>query len=110
MSRHGVDRATPYIYCGKFSHERESVAATLQNFRNRFQLSRHDPVSDRKTILLWVKNFRATGSALKWKPPGRPRSVWTPENIQIVKESYLDFKTFQKNLINCGTSYSSLSL
>ena len=69
----------------------ESVTASLRNFRNHFQLSRHDPVPDSKTLLLWVKNFRVPGSALKRKPPGRPRSVQTPENIQIVKESVLRF-------------------
>ena len=67
----------------------ESVIAALRNFRNHFQLRRRDPVPDRKTVLLWVKNFRATGSALKQKPPGRPRSVRTSENIEIVKESIL---------------------
>ena len=50
------------------------VAAILGNFRNHFQLIRHDPVPGRKIILLWVKSFRATGSALKRKPPGSPRS------------------------------------
>ena len=48
----------------------ESVTAALRNFRNHFQLRRRDPVPDRKTVLLWVENFRATGSALKRKPPG----------------------------------------
>ena len=72
-----------------FFINRESVTAILRNFRNQFQLSRHDPVPNRKTVLLWVKNFRTTGSALKRKPPGRPRSLRTPENIQIVKESVL---------------------
>ena len=72
-----------------FLTNRESVTATLRNFRNHFQLSRHDPVPDQKTVLLWVKNFRATSSALKQKPPGRPRSIQIPENIKIVKETIL---------------------
>ena len=67
----------------------ESVTATLRNFRTHFHLNRHDPVPDRKSILLWVKNFRDTGSALMRKPSGRPRSDRTPENIQIVRESVL---------------------
>ena len=67
----------------------ESVTATLRNFRTNFHLSRHDPVPDQKSILLWVKNFRDTGSALKRKLSGRPRSVQTPENIQIARESVL---------------------
>ena len=72
-----------------FLTNRESVTATLRNFINHFQLSRGDPVPNRKTVLLWVKNFRATSLALKWKPPRRPRSIRTPENIKIVKESIL---------------------
>ena len=62
---------------------------TLKKFGNHFQKSRHDPVLDEKTTPLQVKNFRATGSALKRKHPGRPRCVRTPENIQIVKEFVL---------------------
>ena len=62
---------------------------TQINFCTHFALGRHAPVPDRKTILLWVTNFRATGSALKRKPPGRPRSARTPENIQAVRESIL---------------------
>ena len=49
----------------------------------------HKPVSDRKTILLRAKNFKAADSALKRKLLGRPRSVRTPENIQIVYEFIL---------------------
>ena len=30
-----------------------------------FGLGRHDPVPTQNTILLWVTNFRASGSALK---------------------------------------------
>ena len=40
------------------------------------------------------KIFKATGSSLKRKPPGRPRSVQTPENIKIIDEPYLVSKTF----------------
>ena len=63
----------------------ESVITTQRTFRTHFALGRHAP--DRKTILLWVSNFRATGSALKRKSTGRPRSVWTPENVAAVREA-----------------------
>ena len=59
----------------------ESVAATQRAFRLHFNLGRHDPVPARNTILLWVTNFGATGSALKRKSTGRPRSATTPENV-----------------------------
>lgn len=64
-----------------------SVIATQRAFRIRFQLGRHDCVPDRKTIQLWVCNFRQTGSALKRKPTGRPRTATTPENVARVRES-----------------------
>lgn len=37
------------------------------------------------TILLWVENFRLTGSALKKKSPGGVRTVQTQENIEAVR-------------------------
>ena len=52
-----------------------------------FNLRGHDPVPTRNTILLWVNNFRATGSALKRKSNDRPRSARTPENVAAVKAS-----------------------
>ena len=65
----------------------ESVVATQRAFRRYFRLGRRAPVPDRKTMVLWVWNMRATGSTLKRKPPGRPRSVRTPENVQTVRAS-----------------------
>ncbi|XP_025407883.1 uncharacterized protein LOC112681783 [Sipha flava] len=38
-------------------------------------------------MLVWVFNFRATGSALKKKPPGRPLTITTPENVARVRAS-----------------------
>ncbi|GFY40606.1 DUF4817 domain-containing protein [Trichonephila inaurata madagascariensis] len=47
----------------------------------KFKLGRHDPVPDRKTIHVWVENFRAIRTAMKQKPLGSPRAVTTPENV-----------------------------
>jgi hypothetical protein len=44
-------------------------------------------VPDWKTILLWISNLWATGSTLKRKSPGRPRTVRTPENVEAVRAS-----------------------
>ena len=41
----------------------ESVTAAQRTFRVHISLGRHDPVPTRNTILLWLNNFRATGSA-----------------------------------------------
>ena len=43
----------------------ESVIAALRNFRNHFQLRRRDPVPDRKSVLLWVKNKATAHTAKK---------------------------------------------
>ncbi|XP_036366071.1 uncharacterized protein LOC118766599 [Octopus sinensis] len=62
-----------------FIKTNDSVTATQGAFRLHFNLGRHDPVPARNTILLWVTNFRATGSALKRKSTSRPRTARTPE-------------------------------
>jgi transposase len=71
----------------------ESVTATQRAFRKRFGLRANESVPDWKTILLWVQRVRATGSALKRKPPGRPKNVRTPENITTVRASIELFPT-----------------
>ena len=71
----------------------ECVTLTQQFFRIHFSLDRYDTVSDRKSMLLWVKIFRTTDSALKRKPTGRPRNVSTPENVQRVRQSVLQSPT-----------------
>ncbi|XP_014776286.1 uncharacterized protein LOC106873445 [Octopus bimaculoides] len=65
----------------------ESVTATQRAFCLRFRLGRYDPVPARNMILLWVSNFRASGSALKRKSTGRPRTARTPENVAAVRAS-----------------------
>jgi hypothetical protein len=75
-SRNGVARGASCVCCNG-----GSVITTQRAFRFRFELGRHDPVPVRKTIHFWVSNFRATGSALKKKSPGRPRTVTTPEVV-----------------------------
>lgn len=63
----------------------DSVVAVQRQFRRRFNVAPRGKVPTRNTILLWVGNFRATGSALKRKSPGRPRSARTPENVERVR-------------------------
>ena len=70
-----------------FIKTNESVTATQRAFRVHFKLGRYDPVPARNTILVWVKNFRDTGYALKRKSTGRPRTARTPENVAVVRAS-----------------------
>lgn len=65
----------------------DSCVAVQRQFRRRFNIGPRGKVPTRNTILLWVNNFRATGSALKRKSTGRPRSARTPENIERVREA-----------------------
>ena len=39
-----------------------SIVAVQRAFRTRYQIPHRDRVPDRKSILLWVENFRETGS------------------------------------------------
>jgi hypothetical protein len=70
-----------------FFKSNESVIPSQRAFRRHFRLGRRAPIPDRKPILLWVSNMRATGSTLKRKSSGRPWSVRTPGNIQTVRAS-----------------------
>ena len=64
----------------------DTVIAAKRQFCIHFGVDRHGRVPNRKTILLWIRNFRQTSSALKLKSPGRPRSVQTPEIITAVRQ------------------------
>jgi transposase len=64
-----------------------TLFATQRLFCRHFGVGRHGRVPDRKTILLWVGNFRETGSALKHKSPGSARSARTPENTAAVRQA-----------------------
>jgi len=57
-------------------------------FRTRYQIPPRDRVPDRKSILLWVENFRETGS-MSEKRRGRPRISRKPENFEAVRRSVL---------------------
>lgn len=56
-----------------FAVETMAIVAAQRAFCTQLQISSHVSVSDCKSILLWVKNFRETGSVVK-KHGGRQRS------------------------------------
>jgi len=70
-----------------FFKNAESMTATHRAFRTRLGLSLNKNVPDRKTILKWIENLRATGSTMLKKPAGRAKTVGTLENIAAVKAS-----------------------
>ena len=87
-----------------------SVIATQRAFRTHFALGRNASVPDRKTILLWISNLWATGSTLKRKSPGRPRTVRTPENVEAVSASIQQWpkRSARKHAMVLGISSRSL--
>ncbi|KAL4149807.1 hypothetical protein QTP88_003669 [Uroleucon formosanum] len=84
MAWHGEHRA---FVVEEYIRNGDSAITTQRAFRIRFKLGRHDPVPDRKTIQVWLSNFRATGSALKRKSSGRPLTATTPDNVARVSAS-----------------------
>jgi len=45
-------------------------------------------VPTRQTILNWVTQFRTAASIVDKKPPGRPRTVRTMENVRRVARAF----------------------
>jgi transposase len=52
-----------------------SLEGAQRGFRRFFSLGRHGRVPSKHAMKTWMKNFDETGSALKKKPTGRPRSA-----------------------------------
>ena len=67
----------------------DSYVVMQRQFLRYFNVPRRGRIPSRNTIMQWVHNFRATGSALKRKPTGRPRSARTPENVERVRQAVL---------------------
>ena len=69
--------------------ETKSIITVQRRFRIHFNVERRGSIPDRNTILRWVEAFRTTGSVMKNKPPGLPRTVRSPENVERVREAVL---------------------
>ena len=64
--------------------------ATQRAFRIRFALGRREAVPNKKTIYLWVSNFRQTGQTLEAlkEAIGQEVVAITPEMILKVMDNY----------------------
>lgn len=71
----------------QFFRNSDSVGTVQRLFRRQFNVERRGAIPDRNTILRWVEAFRTTGSVMKRKPPGLPRSVRTPDNVERVRRA-----------------------
>ena len=75
-----------------FFKNNDSVIVTQRAFRRHFNINRNDSVPSRNTILLWIKNIRETACAVKKRPPGKVRTVRTPENIARVRDAVISHR------------------
>jgi hypothetical protein len=57
-------------------------------FRRHFDIGRNGRAPTPQTILNWATQFRTTASIVDKKPPGRPRTVRTPENVRRVAHAF----------------------
>ena len=56
-------RQTPFIIVEDFLKNEGSYTVAVRNFRNHYGLSRHDCVLTRRSVMLWVNNFRVSPEA-----------------------------------------------
>jgi len=63
----------------------DSFVIAQREFRRQFGIHRNRVVPSAHAIKTWVRNFEATGSALK-KKGGCVKTVRTPENIAVVRD------------------------
>jgi len=86
-----------------------SIVAVQCAFRTHYQIPPWDRVPDRKSILLWVENFREMGSVSK-KRRGQPQTSRTPENIEAVRRSVLQSsrRSVRKQVSTLGISDRSV--
>ncbi|PNF39387.1 hypothetical protein B7P43_G13223 [Cryptotermes secundus] len=65
-----------------------SYVAVQRAFHTHFGIKPRGPVPDRKSIVLWVENFRTTGSVVKTSS-GQQRTIMMPENVEEVRQLIL---------------------
>lgn len=64
-----------------------SCVASQFHFQQHFNVGQRGHVPSHNTFLLWVNNFRGSGSALKCKSTGSPRSARTQEIVERVRQA-----------------------
>ena len=73
----------------------ESVTASLRNFRNHFELSRHDPVPDSKTLLLWVKTLELQAQHSSGNPLEDQEAFKLQRTSKLLKNPFCGFQGVQ---------------
>ncbi|PNF18934.1 hypothetical protein B7P43_G15589 [Cryptotermes secundus] len=65
-----------------------SYVVVQHAFGTHFGIKPRGPVPNWKLIVLWIENFRTTGSVVK-KSSGQQQTVTMPENVEAVRQSIL---------------------
>jgi len=76
-----------------FFRHNDSYVSTVRDFRKHFAYYSGKPVFSEKTLRVWVKNFRETGSVCKKKSPGPVRRVRTSPVVARVRKAILKSPT-----------------
>ena len=87
------------------------MIGTQRAFRIHFGgIPRAESVSPANTIELWIRHLDGTASTLSRHGHGAPRTVRTPENVQLVRESIEQSprRSARKNAVALGISDRSL--
>jgi hypothetical protein len=71
-----------------FLKNNDSATVTQRVFQRHFDIGRNGKVPTRQTILNWGTQFGTTVSIVDKKPPGRPRTVRTPENVRRMAHAF----------------------
>jgi hypothetical protein len=69
-----------------FYKNSDSFVIAQREFQRQFRIHHNRAVPATHAIKTWVRNFKATGSAIK-KKGGSVKTVRTPEDIAIVREA-----------------------
>lgn len=87
-----------------------SVIATQRAFRIHFGIPRNESIPSANTIKFWIRQLEETGSTLSGLGHGAPRTVRTPENVQLVRESIEQSprRSARKHAVALGISDRSL--
>lgn len=94
----------------QFFRNNDSVVTVQRLFRQYFRVERRGAVPDQNTVLRWVVAFRGTGSMMKKKPPGLPRSVRTLEKVDRVRTAVVASprRSTRRHAVALGMSRRSL--
>jgi hypothetical protein len=75
-----------------------------REFRREFGIHRNRVVPSARAIKTWVRNFEATGSALK-KKGGCVKTIRTPKNIAVVTDAIERIHTVLRVATLCHSGY-----